>query len=44
MPLGTKGRLYSVCVRSVMLHERKNWPVKKEDVIRLERNVAKMVR
>ena len=43
LPLGAKGRLYSACVHSVMLYGSETWPVKEEDVIRLERNDAKMV-
>ena len=43
-PLGAKGRLYSACVCSVMLYGTETWSVKKEDVIGLENNDAKMVR
>ena len=42
--LRPKGRLYSACVRSVTLRGSENWPVKEEDVIRRERNDARMVR
>ena len=44
LPLGAKSRLYSVCVRSVMLYGSETWPVQEEDVITLERGDASMVR
>ena len=44
LPSGAKGRLYSVGVRSAALHGSETWPIQEEDVIRLERNVARMVR
>ena len=44
LPLGTKGRFYPECVCSIMLFESETWPVKEEDMIKLERNNAKMVR
>ena len=37
LSLGAKSRLYSACVHNVMFHGRETWPVKEEDVIRLER-------
>ena len=43
-PLEAKGRLYSACVQSVMLYGSETWPVKEENVIRLERNDVWMVR
>jgi len=43
-PLRTKGRLYQACVRSVMLYGSETWPVKEEDVVRLERNDMRMIR
>ena len=42
--LGAKDRLYSACVLSVMLYGKETWPVKEEDVNRLERNDVTMVR
>ena len=42
--LGAKDRLYSACVRSVMLYGSETWPVKEERVNRLERHDAEMVR
>ena len=42
--LGAKGRLYSAHARVAMLFGDETWPFKEEYVIRLERNVAKMVR
>ena len=44
LPLGAKDKLYSACVLSVMLYGNETWPVKEEDVNRLERNDVKMVR
>ena len=43
-PLWAKDRLYSACVRSVMLYGSETWPVKEEDVIKLEKNDVWMVR
>ena len=43
LPLEAKGRLYFACVRSVMLYGTETWPVKEEDVIRIEMNNAKDV-
>ena len=43
-PLGAKGRLYSARARSAMLYGSETWPVNEEDVIRLERNDATMIR
>ena len=42
--LGLKGRLRSACACSIMLYECQTWPVKGEDVIRLESNDARIVR
>ena len=39
-----RGRLYSSCVRSSMLHASKTWPVKKENVVALQRAEMRMVR
>ena len=44
LPLGAEGRLYSAGVCSLMLYGGKTWPVKKEDMVKLERNDAWMVR
>ena len=41
--MGAKGRLYSACVHSTALYESKTSPVK-EDVNRLERNYARMIK
>ena len=43
-PLGAKGRLYSGCVLSIMLYGSETWPIKEEDVVRLERNDTRIVR
>ena len=39
-----RGRLYSSCVRSSMLHGRETWPVRKENVVALQRAEIRMVR
>jgi len=39
-----RGRLYSSCVRSSMLHGSETWPVKKENVVALQRAEMRMVR
>ena len=44
LSLGAKGRLYSACVRSLVLYGSETWPVKEEDQIRLERNDESIVR
>ena len=44
MSLITRGRLYSICVRSSMLHGSETWPVRKENVVALQRAEMRMVR
>ena len=44
LALGAKGRLHSACVRSLLLYVREIWPVHEEDVIRLDRNDARILR
>ena len=39
-----RGRLYSSCVRSSMLHGSETWPVRKENVVALRRAEMRMVR
>ena len=39
-----RGRLYSSCVRSSMLHGSDTWPVRKENVVALQRAEMRMVR
>jgi len=39
-----RGRLYSSCVRSSILHGSETWPVRKEHVVALERAEMRMVR
>lgn len=39
-----KGKLYSACVRSVMLYGSETWAIKREDEQRYERNEMRMVR
>ena len=41
LPLGTKGKLLSTWVDSIMLHGSETWPVKEEDVVTLERSDAR---
>jgi len=36
MSLIVRGRLYSSCVRSSMLHESETWPVRKENDVALQ--------
>ena len=40
----TRGRVYSSCVRSTMLHASESWPLKKLNVQRLQRNDRAMIR
>ena len=40
----TRGMLYSSCVRSSMLHVSETWPVRKENVVTLQRAEMRMVR
>jgi len=44
MSLIRRGRLYSSCVRSSMLHECETWPVRKENEVALQRAEMRMVR
>jgi len=37
-------RLYSSCVRSSMLHGNETWPVRKENLVALQRAEIRMVR
>jgi len=39
-----RGRLYSSCVRSRMSHVSETWPVRKENVVALQRAERRMVR
>jgi len=39
-----RGRLYSSCLRSSMLHGSETWPVRKENVVALQRAEMTMVR
>ena len=36
LPLVSKGKVFQACVRSVMLYGSETWPVKEEDIKRLE--------
>ena len=40
----TRGRVYSSCVRSAMLHASETWPVTKPCLLRLQRNDRAMIR
>jgi len=42
--LKVRGRLYSGCVRSSMLHGNRTWPARKENEVALERAEMRMVR
>ena len=42
--LNMRGRLYSSCVRSSMLHGSETWPARKENVVALQRAEMRMVR
>jgi len=44
IPLITRGRLYSSCVRSSMLHRSETWPVRKENEVALQQTEMRMVR
>jgi len=39
-----RGRLYSSCVRSTMLHRSETWPVRKENEVAFHRAEMRMVR
>jgi len=38
-----RGRLYSSCVRGSMMHGSETWPVRKENVVALQRAEMRMV-
>ena len=40
----TRGRVYSSCVRSAMLHTSETWPLTKPNLQRLQRNDRAMIR
>ena len=42
--LTMRGRLYSSCLRSSMLHGSKTWPLRKENEVALQRAEMRMVR
>ena len=42
LPLSTKGRVYQVCVRSVM-YGSETWPVRAEDMCCMEKNDMQMI-
>jgi len=44
MSLKVRGRLYSQCVLSSMLHRSETWPVRKENEVALQRAEMRMVR
>ena len=44
LPFKTRGRVYSSCVRSAMLHASETWPVTKPGLLRLQRNDRAMIR
>ena len=44
LPVVSKEKLFQACVCSVILYGSETWPVKKEDIKRLERNDVRMIR
>jgi len=42
--LAVRGRMYSSCVQSSMLHRSETWPVRKENEVALQRAKMRMVR
>jgi len=44
LSLKVRGRLYSSCVRSSMLHKSETWPVRKENEVALQWAKMRMVR
>ena len=44
LPLLTRGKVYSSCVRSVMLHAAETWAMKMDTLNRLRRNDSAMIR
>ena len=44
IPITTRGRVYSSCVRSKMLHGSENWALTQSSLARLERNDKAMIR
>ena len=44
LPLLTRGKVYSSCVRSVMLHAAETWAMKVDTLNRLQRNDRAMIR
>ena len=44
LPLQTRGKVYSSCVRSVMLHAAETWAMKVDILNRLQRNDRAMIR
>ena len=42
--LQTRGRVYTACVRSVLQHASECWALRKQDLVRLERNDRTMLR
>jgi len=42
--LTVRGRLYSSCVQSSMLHGSETWPVRKENEVALQQTEMRMVR
>ena len=43
LPLLTRGKVYSSCVRSVMLHAAETWAMKVDTLNRLRRNDRAMI-
>ena len=44
LPLHLKGKVYTSCVRRALIYGSETWPVRSEDIDRMERNEMKMAR
>jgi len=44
IPLTVRGRLYSSCVQSSMLHGSETWPIRKENEVLFQQTEMRMVR
>ena len=44
LPISTRGRVYSTCVRSVMMHGSETWAVSANTLRRMQRNDRAMIR
>jgi len=44
LSLKARGHIYSICIRSAMLHARKTWPLSKPNLLCLQKNDRAMIR